>query len=130
MLRVLVVDDEVPLLQLMKRYLDRIGYDAEICSDSQVALDLLVSDPYHFHLVVADLSMPQLSGRDLVARMEDVNPEIGVLVCSGEPFDCRSIRRRNHNRIKFLQKPFTPKMLADAVGELLPLATTSDTRPR
>ena len=114
----------------MKRYLDRIGYDAEICSDSQVALDLLVSDPYHFHLVVADLSMPQLSGRDLVARMEDVNPEIGVLVCSGEPFDCRSIRRRNHNRIKFLQKPFTPKMLADAVGELLPLATTSDTRPR
>ena len=118
--KVLVVDDEVALLQLMKRYLDRLGYDVEICADSQVALNLIVSDPRRFQLVVVDLSMPQISGRDLVTKIGEVNVETGILVCSGEPFDCRNIPHANPDRVRFLQKPFAPQMLADAVGELLP----------
>jgi DNA-binding NtrC family response regulator len=117
--RVLIVDDEVALLHLMKRYLDRVGYEVETCADSQAALDLFVSDPHRFELVVVDLSMPQLPGRELVARIGDANGDTGVLVCSGEPFDCRSIPHPNPDRIKFLQKPFAAQMLADAVGEII-----------
>ncbi len=117
--RVLVVDDEVALLQLMKRYLDRVGYEVETCSDSQVALNLFVSGPYRFQIVIVDLSMPRLSGRELVTRIGEANPETGILVCSGEPFDCRTIPHPNPDRVGFLQKPFAPQMLADAVGSLI-----------
>jgi DNA-binding response OmpR family regulator len=125
MLRVLVVDDELALLELMRRYLERIGYAVETCSDSQEALLLFVSDPDRFQLVVADLSMPQLSGRDLVVKIGEINPQTRVLVCSGEPFDSQTIRHGNPDRIRFLQKPFAPKMLATAVGDLLRSATAA-----
>ena len=119
MVRVLVVDDELALLQLMRRYLERIGYAVETCSDSQEALNLFVSDPDRFQLIVADLSMPQLSGRDLVIKIGEINPRTRVLVCSGEPFDCQVIPHGNPDRIRFLQKPFAANMLATAVGDLL-----------
>jgi DNA-binding NtrC family response regulator len=120
MARVLVVDDELALLALMQRYLERLGYEVESCSDSRAALNMVSDNPFVFRLVVADLSMPQLSGRDLVSRIGEVNPEIAILVCSGEPFDCQSIPHARPDRIGFLQKPFAPKMLADAVAQLLP----------
>ena len=110
----------------MQRYLDRIGYEVEICSDSEVALELFVADPDRFQLVVADLSMPRLSGRDLVAKIGAINPETGVLVCSGEPFDCSAIPHSNPHRVRFLQKPFAPKMLVAAVEELLPAPTAAE----
>ena len=125
MLRVLVVDDELALLRLMRRYLERIGYAVETCSDSQEALNLFVADPNRFQLVVADLSMPQLSGRDLIVKIEEINPQTRVLVCSGEPFDCQTIPHGNPDRIRFLQKPFAPNMLATAVEDLLRSASAA-----
>jgi len=123
---VLVVDDELPLLNLMQRYLQRLGYQAETTADSSAALQMVVAEPGRFQLVVADLSMPQLSGRELVKKIGEVNPEIGILVCSGEPFDCGTIPHSKPDRLRFLQKPFAPKMLADAVAELLPSASATN----
>ena len=125
MARVLVVDDELPLLNLMQRYLERLGYEVETCPDSQEALNRIIQDPLRFRLVVADLSMPQLSGRDMVVKIGEVNPEIAILVCSGEPFDCQTLPHARPERVNFLQKPFAAKMLAAAVAELLPSATAT-----
>lgn len=122
---VLVVDDEVALLNLMHRYLERIGYSVEVRSDSLEALSLLAAGPDRFQLVVVDLTMPRLSGRDLVAKIVEINPEIRVLICSGQPFDCQSILPGNPDRVRFLQKPFAAQMLAAAVEELLPSNSTA-----
>ncbi len=82
-INVLVVDDEVALLNLMQRYLGRIGYQVEISANSCAALDMIIAEPCRFQLVVADLGMPQLSGRELVVRIGEINPSIAILVCSG-----------------------------------------------
>ena len=117
---VLVVDDEVALLNLMRRYLERIGYSVEIRSDSLESLSLIAEEPGRFQLVIVDLSLPRLSGRDLVTKIVEINPETRVLICSGEPFDCRTILHGYPDRVRFLQKPFAAQMFAAVVEELVP----------
>ena len=63
--------------------------------------------------------MPEMSGQEMLLRMLRLNPAICILICSGYPFDVASLPVTVRHQIGFLQKPFTPKMLADAVGQLL-----------
>jgi len=56
---------------------------------------------------------------ELLARMLNLNPRTCILICSGYPFDLASLPVTFRQQIGFLQKPFTPKMLANAVEQLL-----------
>lgn len=117
--RVLVVDDEIALLELLKKYLSRLGYEVTAFQAAQDAWLHFESDPTRYALVIADLSMPEISGQDLVLRMLELNPAMRILVCSGYPFDASALPGGGQARIAFLQKPFLPRMLAEAIGALM-----------
>jgi len=63
--------------------------------------------------VLTDLSLPQMSGDEMIARMRKLSPKLRAIVASGYPYEPSS------KRTKSLQKPFLPKMLAEQIEELL-----------
>jgi len=112
MLRLLIVDDEAPLLELLKRYLERLGYQVKTAFTPADALKEFEADPA-YDLVLTDLSFSDLNGEDLIERMRAINPRLAAIVASGFPHQPRLAG------VEFLQKPFLPKMLAEMVEKAL-----------
>ncbi len=80
---VLYVDDEEPLVFLMTRMLEQLGYKVTGCTDPEKALEMFRSGPQDFDVVVSDLSMPGMSGIDLARELLQIRPGIPILVASG-----------------------------------------------
>jgi two-component system cell cycle sensor histidine kinase/response regulator CckA len=117
--RILVVDDEQSLLTVMEQYLRRLGHDVVACRTGQEAWGHFERDPASFKLVLADITMPEMSGVELLTKMLAMNPRTCVLICSGYPFDMSTLPAAYQAQLAFLQKPFTPQMLAESIARLL-----------
>lgn len=78
--RILLVDDEVITLKITKKFLKTTGYSVEIASDSTEAIRKLTSE--RFDLLVIDISMPTLSGFDLVQLMQSLDISTPVIFLS------------------------------------------------
>ncbi len=119
-MRVLVVDDEPSLLSLISRYLTRLGHQVDAFRDGRDAWRRFEEQPETYDLVLADLSMPELSGQDLLDKILGINPKIRVLVVSGYPFDISRLPQGTRNQVGYLQKPFLGSMLIEAIKSLTP----------
>ena len=117
--KILLVEDELPLLQLLEKYLQRLEYDVESHSTSSEALRRFEAAPASYDLVVADLGMPDMPGDTLLTRMLEVRPDLRVLICSGSPFFIENLPASLRAQVDFLQKPFLPKMMAESIERLL-----------
>ena len=122
--RILLVEDELPLLQLLEKYLVRLGYEVEAYSKALHALDAFTATPGRYDLVIADLGIPDMPGDTLLTRMLAIKPDLLYLICSGSPFFVASLPPELRRQVIFLQKPFLPKMLADAIEQLLSRRST------
>lgn len=111
--RLLLVDDEAPLLELLKRYLERLGYEVEACLTPAEALKAFEADPTRYALVLTDLTLPGMTGDQMVAEMRTRAPKLRVIVSSGYPYTPKG------KHTGFLQKPFLPKMLAEMIERML-----------
>ena len=81
--RILFVDDESQLISLGKRSLGRLGYEVTGLTSSREALALFTADPAAFDLVVTDMTMPELTGTEMVGAMLAVRPDLPVILCTG-----------------------------------------------
>jgi two-component system, cell cycle sensor histidine kinase and response regulator CckA len=111
--RILLVDDEAPLLDLLKRYLERLGYEVDSCLTPEEALALFEAAPARYSLVLTDLTLAGMKGDEMIARMREHAPKLRAIIASGYPYVAQGERTRS------LQKPFLPKMLAEQIEELL-----------
>lgn len=111
--RVLLVDDEAGLRELLKKYLERLGYQVDACMSAEDGLALFEADPRRYALVLTDLTLPGLSGEEMLERMRAREPDLRAIVASGYPYEPRS------RQFAFLQKPFLPKMLAEVIETML-----------
>ena len=114
-----MVDDEPALLQLIEKYLTRLGYEVESHSSAHAALRSFAEAPDSWRLVIADLNIPDLPGHQLLTRMFELNPQLRCLLCSGTPFDVTSLPPAIRAQTAFLLKPFLPSMLSTAINHLL-----------
>ena len=117
--RILIIEDETALLELIRRYLVRIGFDVTATPDPAQGMGQLAQNPESFQLVVLDLNFPGVSGEQLLVSILEDYERIRVLVSSGFPFSKDKLPVQLHSRVGFLQKPYTPKMLGEAVQSLL-----------
>ena len=117
--KILLVEDELALNQLLQKYLSRLGYEVEAHSTSAEALQSFEFAPLSYDLVIADLGMPDIPGVTLLTRMLEIRPGLKILVCSGSPFFISSLPEALEKKVAFLQKPFLPKMLSEALSNLL-----------
>ena len=122
--RILLVEDELPLLQLMEKHLKRLGYEVEARSKAMDALASFSAAPNSYDLVIADLGMPDMPGDTLLTRLLAVKPRLLYLICSGSPFFVASLPAEVRRQVVFLQKPFLPKMLSKAIEQLLARRST------
>jgi DNA-binding NtrC family response regulator len=116
---VLLVEDELPLLQLLEKYLRRMDFEVTTCSSSVEALNSFEASPSRYDLVIADLGMPEIPGDTMLARMLEIRPDVLILICSGSPFYLSSLPKAVEPRVGFLQKPFLPKMLLEEIEKLM-----------
>jgi len=117
--RILIVDDEPPLLRMMSLFLGRHGYTVTTADATDGAWALVEADPSGFDIAVLDGSMEGMSSEELAGRMLDANPSLCVLCASGYPVDIGPLAAKAPGRVAFLLKPFTPQSLTAAVGGLL-----------
>lgn len=113
---ILLVDDEATLAGLMRKYLSRLGYQVNTCEYGEQAWNLFSKEKQKYALVIVDLRLPDIPGETLLERMLEQNPNLRALACSGSP---PSDTLAANTRIRFLQKPFLPKKLAEEVAFLL-----------
>ena len=80
-LRVLFVDDEAPIREVMKIELPRMGHEATICEDGRTALEVL--EKHVFDAAIIDLRMPGLSGWDVIDYLREHSPETVCVISTG-----------------------------------------------
>ena len=81
--RILVVDDEEPLVNMMQQKLTRLGYEVIACHDSAAALKEFQSAPESFAVVITDQTMPHLTGADLARELVRLRADTPIILCSG-----------------------------------------------
>lgn len=102
-LRVLFVDDEAPIREVMKIELQRMGHDAVICEDGKSAL--AAADKNSFDAAIVDLRMPGLSGWDVIEHLKSVSPETDVIISTGHGNMEDAIQALRRGAYDFLTKP-------------------------
>jgi PAS domain S-box-containing protein len=116
---VLIAEDEPLVRTLAARTLEREGYQVVVTEDGRAALDLLDSRAVRPDLLITDVVMPRLNGRQLSDAVGERWPGLPVLFISGHLGSDTVVQRLVPPGASFLQKPFTPEALARAVGELI-----------
>ena len=116
---VLLVEDEPAILQLTRRVLEKYGYTALTAASAQEALAMAEKHAGPIHLLLTDVVMPGMNGRDLFENIRLVRPDIKVLYMSGYTGDTLLNHGVNNTSPDFLQKPFSIKILVDKIRERL-----------
>ena len=119
---ILVVEDQPAVLRLTCRILAANGYRPLAAPGPDVALQLAAEHDYH--VLLTDLLMPDMSGRDLVERIEAVRPGRPVLFMSGYGEELLGSQRMIPEGASFLQKPFTEETLLAKVQAIIGARST------
>jgi PAS domain S-box-containing protein len=114
---ILLADDEPMIRTLGRRILERCGYQVLLAEDGEQAVEAYVRDRGRIDLVILDLTMPRLSGRDAFRRLREIDPAVGVLFASGYSAD--SGDEELGRGLGFVGKPYRPDDLAHTVRTAL-----------
>ena len=117
--RVLLVDDEELARLTYSRMLSRLGYEVEAFDDPQQALEVYQANAEQFCLVVLDMVMPTLSGRECFERIKAQRANQPVLLISGFTLDAEMREMLCHGLDGYLQKPITGEILSRKVASIL-----------
>ncbi len=116
---VLLVEDETHLLHLTQSILERLGYTVLMAETPEKAVAIARSHQGAIHLLMTDVVMPQMNGRELKDRIARLQPAIKVLYVSGYTADIIANQGVLQEGVHFLQKPFSAQILATKVREVL-----------
>jgi two-component system, cell cycle sensor histidine kinase and response regulator CckA len=116
---VLVVEDEMQVRELSRRVLERSGYTVLAATDAEAAMAIADRHPGHIHLLITDMILPRVSGRELAARLGIHRPAIKVLYVSGTSDEAIARHRLLAPGTEFLEKPFSIDGLLRKVRQVL-----------
>ena len=125
---VLVVEDEPAIRELVRRTLEGAGLVVIEAEDGRQALDIFALGGEPPKLVLSDVIMPHLNGRELSDALADLHPSLPVLFMSGYTGDDVLARSLLPETAPFIQKPFAPEELLSRVREMLAGAPISEVR--
>ncbi len=120
-LRVLFVDDEAPIRQVMQKELPRMGHDSVVCEDGQVALKVL--EQQSFDAAIIDLKMPGLSGWDVIHHIQQVAPSTAIIISTGHGGIDDAIQALRAGVYDFLRKPCRLVEIANVLSRVAEKAT-------
>jgi two-component system cell cycle sensor histidine kinase/response regulator CckA len=116
---VLIVEDEQALLEIETVMLEQKGYKVLAASTVAIAESLTQQHAGQIDLLLTDVIMPNMNGKDLAAKLLTISPNMKVLFMSGYSADIILTHGVMQNDIPFLQKPFSMEALISKVNEVL-----------
>jgi PAS domain S-box-containing protein len=125
---VMVVEDELAIRELVRRTLEGVGLVVIEAENGRQALDIFALGGEPPRLVLTDVIMPELNGRELSDALADLHPAIPILFMSGYTGDEVLARSLLPDTALFIQKPFVPDELLSRVRGMLAGASTSEVR--
>lgn len=116
--RILVVDDEESLVDLVSDTLELYGHKCERFSSSNKALAAFKKNPEKFDLIISDQTMPELTGLDMIKKIREINPKIPAIISTGYSDSINETIAEEHN-ILLLKKPVPKEILIKMTNKLL-----------
>ena len=116
---ILIVEDEAAILRLAARILGEAGYRVYTATNPSQAAQLAAAIDGPLHLLLADVIMPEMNGRELERLLRPLRPQMKSLFMSGYPAGYIGERGILADGVNFLQKPFTAESLIGKVRQLL-----------
>jgi PAS domain S-box-containing protein len=126
---ILLVEDEPNLRYLARQYLEKQGYDVIEAADGAMAMQIAVAREGEIHLLLTDVIMPGMNGRELASRISEIRPSTRVLYMSGYTENVIGHNGMLDTGVNFLQKPFNLTELSEKVRKVLDSARQSTAVP-
>ena len=117
--RILFVDDEKALVEIVNTGLGKLGYKITALSSSLEALKRFEEAPYNFDLVITDQTMPGMTGLELSRRMLDIRSDLPIILCTGFSEQATAEKVAEFGIRKFLMKPLVLREAVEAIREVL-----------
>ncbi len=118
---ILIVDDELPIIHILKKLLTRAGYQVTAHTDPCAALEDFRTHPADFHLILTDLTMPGMNGLEFADKIREIRPDLPILVATGYSGDLITETQlaAHPNICKIVEKPLSPESILRLVSEHL-----------
>ena len=113
--RVLIVDDEADVADMLSIGLERLGYATVAVQDPLSALEAIEEDPSAFDTLLTDLHMPLMSGSELIRRAREAAPHLHIILCTGDAKDTTEAEARSLGADRVLRKPVEIQSVAEAM---------------
>jgi two-component system cell cycle sensor histidine kinase/response regulator CckA len=116
---ILLVDDETPILDSGKAFLEDLGYEVDVSTCPVDALELVQTNPDKYHLVITDMIMPKMSGENLAKAIKKDRPDIPILLWTGYSENINADNIAEAGVSEVLLKPITLSHLANTIQKVL-----------
>jgi DNA-binding NtrC family response regulator len=121
--KILLVEDDLDLMHLFNDALLSGGYQVDGFTEPLKAFSHFKDNPHRYDLVISDVRMPQMSGLELVKKINQVNKDVKVLLMSAFEMEKDSLKELKLN--DFLQKPLHIEQLMNTVKKYLDKKSTT-----
>jgi DNA-binding NtrC family response regulator len=115
---ILFVDDEAPIRKIARTVLERQGYRVRLAADGAEAVAAFHEEAASTDLVIVDLTMPRLTGTEVVQALRAVRPDLRIILSTGH-LSGDALALEGEPSIAVLHKPYTPALLVQAVRRAL-----------
>jgi PAS domain S-box-containing protein len=116
---ILLIEDDIPILNFAKTILEKLGYTVVAESSPSKAIHLAGENADKIHLLVTDIVMPEMNGRELASSLQSIYPHMKSLFMSGYTSEVVERHGVLSSDFNFIQKPFTMHSMATKVREVL-----------
>lgn len=121
-MKALVIDDEQIVLDSVKKILSESNYTVDVTLSGRIGTDWAVKRTYD--IVLTDIRMPDIGGMRVLRDVKRAKPSLPVIIITGYATIKSAVQAMKLGAADYLEKPFTPDELLDAVGSALDLAAT------
>ena len=117
---ILAVDDELDIVNLIKRSIDKNGFKVCTFTDALAALEHFKSNSRYYDIVISDIRMPGMNGYEFIKHVKNINPKVKAVLMSAFEINDKEF----HNLLPdikvdaFLQKPFSIQHLKDILAKI------------
>ena len=117
--RILLVDDERPIISMEEQMLSKMGYQVTSRTNSLEALEAFKARPDQFDLVITDMTMPKLPGDRFAKELLKIRPDIPIIVCTGFSENISENKAKKIGIKGLLLKPVVMSALSDKIREVI-----------
>jgi PAS domain S-box-containing protein len=122
---ILFVDDEISIVKMAQKMLQRLGYQVETAMTPGNALEQFSSDPGHFDLIITDMTMPQMTGVTLSGKLMEIRPELPIIICTGHSALVDEEKAKALGLTAYVMKPINMTEIAQTIRKVLDEAKSS-----